>query len=80
MLLYKELSDKILRAYFNVMKNLGVGFLESVYENAVVRKSPKRKKSEKVRCSPLQKKVRCSPLPQKSPLYSAAKNKNSQML
>jgi len=35
MLLYKELSDIILRAYFNVMKNLGVGFLESVYENAL---------------------------------------------
>ena len=34
-MLYQELSSKILKAYFEVLKNLGTGFLESVYENAL---------------------------------------------
>ena len=35
MLIYEELSNKILEAYFNVFKHLTTGFLESVYENAL---------------------------------------------
>ncbi len=34
MLLYEELSNKILRAYNNVHKGLGKGLAEKVYENA----------------------------------------------
>ena len=33
--MYEELSGKILNAYFNVLKILGTGYLESVYENAM---------------------------------------------
>ena len=35
MLLYEELSKKILEAYFNVFKHLTTGLLESVYEKAL---------------------------------------------
>ena len=35
MLIYEELSNKILEAYFNVFKHLTTGLLESVYENAL---------------------------------------------
>ena len=35
MLLYEELSNKIIKAYYNVLDNLGVGLLEKVYENAL---------------------------------------------
>ncbi len=35
MLIYQELSNKILEAYFNVLKYLTTGLLESVYENAL---------------------------------------------
>ena len=35
MLIYQELSNKILEAYFNVLKHLTTGLLESVYENAL---------------------------------------------
>ena len=35
MLIYQELSNKILGAYFNVFKHLTTGLLESVYENAL---------------------------------------------
>lgn len=34
-MIYEELSKKILKAYFNVLRNLGTGYLESVYENAL---------------------------------------------
>lgn len=34
-MLYEELTGNILKAYFNVMKTLGTGYLESVYENAL---------------------------------------------
>ena len=34
-MLYEELSGNILKAYFSVLKNLGSGYLESVYENAM---------------------------------------------
>ena len=34
-MMYEELSGKILNAYFNVLKILGPGYLESVYENAM---------------------------------------------
>ena len=32
----KEVTEKILRAYYNVYNNLGYGFLERVYENAML--------------------------------------------
>ncbi len=35
-LLQKELSDKILKAYYTVHHTLGYGFLEKVYENAMI--------------------------------------------
>jgi len=35
-ILHKELSEKILKAYFTVYYELGYGFLEKVYENAMV--------------------------------------------
>ncbi len=35
-ILYKELSDKILRAFYNVYNSLGYGFLEKVYENSMM--------------------------------------------
>ena len=35
MLLYEELSNKILRAYFNVIDTLAYGYAEEVYENAL---------------------------------------------
>ena len=34
-MLYEELSGNILKAYFTVLKNLGTGYLESVYEGAL---------------------------------------------
>ena len=34
-LLYKELTDKILKAFYTVYNILGYGFLEKVYENAL---------------------------------------------
>ena len=34
-MIYEELSGKILKAYFAVLKNLGTGYLESVYESAL---------------------------------------------
>ena len=34
-MIYEELSGNVLKAYFNVLKNLGTGYLESVYENAI---------------------------------------------
>ena len=34
-MIYEELSGNILKAYFCVLKNLGTGYLESVYENAM---------------------------------------------
>ena len=36
MLKEEELTNKILRAYYNVYNRLGYGFLEKVYENALV--------------------------------------------
>ncbi len=35
-LLFKDLSDKILKAFFNVYHELGYGFLEKVYEKALI--------------------------------------------
>ena len=35
MLLYEELSNKVLRAYFNVIDSLSLGYAEDVYENAL---------------------------------------------
>lgn len=35
-LLHKDLTDKILHAFYNVYTKLGYGFLEKVYENALV--------------------------------------------
>lgn len=34
-LLHKELTDKIIRAFYKVYNTLGYGFLEKVYENAL---------------------------------------------
>jgi GxxExxY protein len=36
MLLHSETTDLILKAYFNVYNTLGYGFLEKVYENALL--------------------------------------------
>lgn len=36
MLLHKEISDKIIKAFYNVYNSLGYGFLEKVYENAMM--------------------------------------------
>jgi len=35
-MLYQELSEKVLAACFEVMNELGAGFLESVYEKALL--------------------------------------------
>ncbi len=35
MMIYEALSGKVLKAYFTVLNNLGTGFSESVYENAL---------------------------------------------
>ena len=35
-LLHKDLSDKILKCFFNVYNKLGYGFLEKVYENSMM--------------------------------------------
>jgi GxxExxY protein len=34
-MLYREITDKILRAYFTVYNELGYGFAEKIYENAM---------------------------------------------
>lgn len=34
-MLYGDLTDKILKAFFNVYNTLGYGFLEKVYENSM---------------------------------------------
>ena len=34
-LLHKEITDKVLRAFYDVYNELGYGFLEKVYENAL---------------------------------------------
>lgn len=36
MLLHKELSEKIIKAFYTVYNELGYGFLEKVYENALL--------------------------------------------
>lgn len=36
MLLHEELTGKILRCFYNVYNKLGYGFLEKVYENALL--------------------------------------------
>ena len=36
MLLHNEISEKILKAFYNVYNSLGYGFLEKVYENAMM--------------------------------------------
>ena len=33
--LHQELTEKIIRAYYNVYNKLGYGFLEKIYENAL---------------------------------------------
>jgi GxxExxY protein len=38
---YSEITDKILRGYFNVYNKLGYGFLEKVYEHAMMLELPK---------------------------------------
>jgi len=35
-LLHKDLTDKIIKAFYDVYNTLGYGFLEKVYENALV--------------------------------------------
>ncbi|WP_218972201.1 GxxExxY protein [Labilibaculum filiforme] len=39
---HSEITDKILDAYYTVYNNLGVGFRESVYENALLIELDKR--------------------------------------
>ena len=36
MMLHKDLSEKIIKAFYNVYNSLGYGFLENVYENAML--------------------------------------------
>ena len=36
MYLHEELTDKIIRCFYNVYNELGYGFLEKVYENAML--------------------------------------------
>ncbi len=36
MYLYQELTEKIIRCFYNVYNELGYGFLEKVYENALM--------------------------------------------
>ena len=36
MLLHKEITSKIIRAFYTVYNTLGYGFLEKVYENALI--------------------------------------------
>jgi len=33
---YQDITEKIIKAYFNVYNTLGFGFLEKVYENALM--------------------------------------------
>ena len=35
-MLHHQITDKILRAFYNVYNDLGYGFLEKVYENALI--------------------------------------------
>lgn len=35
-MIHKDLTDTILKGYFNVYNSLGYGFLEKVYENAML--------------------------------------------
>ena len=35
-LIHKDLSDKIIKCYYKVYNTLGYGFLEKVYENAML--------------------------------------------
>lgn len=35
-MLHQDLTDKIIKAFYNVYNTLGYGFLEKVYENALV--------------------------------------------
>ena len=35
-MLEKDLTDKIIRAFYQVYNNLGYGFLEKVYENSLL--------------------------------------------
>ena len=36
MLLHRDITDKIIKAFYNVYNSLGYGFLEKVYENAMM--------------------------------------------
>lgn len=36
MLLHQEITDKILKSFYNVYNTLGYGFLEKVYENSLL--------------------------------------------
>ena len=35
-MIHYQITDKIIRAFYNVYNDLGYGFLEKVYENALV--------------------------------------------
>jgi len=35
-MLHKEITDKVLRAFYDVYNELGYGFLERVYQNAMM--------------------------------------------
>lgn len=52
MLLYKELTNVILKAFYDVYNTLGYGFLENVYQNAMYKELQRRG----LKCEP-QKKI-----------------------
>ncbi len=47
-LLHKEITEKIIKSFYNVYNTLGYGFLEKVYENAMAIEV--RKMGLEVRC------------------------------
>ena len=40
MLLHEDITDKIIKSFYQVYNNLGYGFLERVYENALLFELP----------------------------------------
>jgi len=47
-MLHKEITDKVLRVFYDVYNNLGYGFLEKVYQNALMIEFEKKAVSTEV--------------------------------